>query len=247
MRILGIIPSRYHSTRLPKKSLLEIHGKSIVQRVYEQAKKSKFLTDVIVATDNDLIYNHVVEFGGKVMMTSEDHQSGTDRCAEVADKYQEKIEYVINIQGDEPFIKPEMIDELASILDGNTQLGTLVKKIQVSDTEDLFDENTPKAIINEKNEAIYFSRNPIPYMRGVEKKKWTSKHEYFKHIGIYAYRKDVLQNVTKLNRGKLEIAESLEQLRWLENGYKIKTIATTHSSIGIDTQEDLDKARKQSM
>lgn len=243
MKIIGIIPSRYESTRLPKKALLEIDGKSIVQRVFEQAKKSKSLTDVIVATDNELIYNHVKSFGGNVMMTSETHQSGTDRCAEVASNYEGDFDYVINIQGDEPFIKPEMIDELASVLDGDTQLGTLIKKIGEPETDDLFDENTPKAIINEKDEAIYFSRNPVPFLRGVDKKEWTSKHQYYRHIGIYAYQNDVLQNITKLQQSKLELAESLEQLRWLENGYKIKTVETNFTSMGIDTQKDLDKAR----
>lgn len=245
MKILGIIPSRYHSTRLPKKSLLEIGGKSIVRRVYEQAKKSISLTEVIVATDNKLIYDHVIDFGGKVMMTSENHQSGTDRCAEVIKKWDEDFDYVINIQGDEPFIQPEMIDELSSILDGKTQLGTLIKKIQntQTDIENLFDENTPKAIINKFEEAVYFSRHPIPFLRGIEKQEWALKHQYYKHIGIYAYRKDILLEITNLEQGKLEKAESLEQLRWLENGFKIKTLQTKYSSIGIDTKEDLEKAK----
>lgn len=243
MKIIGIIPARFASTRFPAKALADISGKSMIQRVYEQSSKSKLLDKIIVATDHNKIYDHVKSFGGEVVMTSETHQSGTDRCFEVVTKLQEKVDYVINIQGDEPFIKPEQIELLGSCLeDPTTQLATLIKKID--DKETLFNPNSPKVIYNQYNEAIYFSRNTIPFLRGLEPEQWLSKNTFYKHIGIYAYRTDILKAITSLPPSNLEKAEALEQLRWIENGYKIKIAITEYESYGIDTPEDLEKIMK---
>jgi len=239
MKILGIIPARYASTRFPGKPLVEIDGKSMIQRVYEQAKKCASLSEVIVATDDERILQHVIHFGGFGMMTSSDHQSGTDRCAEVASIHPE-YDVIINIQGDEPYIDPEQITKVATCFnDGDTQLATLIKKI--TNPEELNNPNSPKVIINKHSEAIYFSRTPLPYLRGHEPKEWLKHFTYFKHIGIYGYRADVLQQITKLPISSLEKAESLEQLRWLENGYRIKVAETELETHAVDVQEDLQK------
>ncbi len=243
MRILGIIPARHASTRFPAKPLADLDGKSMIWRVYEQAKKSTSLTKVVVATDHEEIFNHVIAFGGEVCMTSVHHASGTDRCFEVFSKETASFDYVINIQGDEPFIAPEQIDLLASLLDGKTELATLVKKID--SVEQLFNPNLVKAVINKNSEALYFSRSPIPYFRNIEQVEWVTHHPYYKHIGMYAYRNDILEKITRLEMSSLEKAESLEQLRWLENGYKIKVKETRIETIGIDTPEDLEKAIRQ--
>lgn len=244
MQILGIIPARYSSTRFPGKPLVEIDGKPMIQRVYEQASKAKMLSKVVVATDDERIFNCVKQFG-EVVLTGSHHQSGTDRCAEVLSKIGEaQIEVVINIQGDEPFIHPEQIDLLANCFqDAETQIATLAKKL--IRYEDLFNPNIPKVIINKNNEAIYFSRSVIPYCRGVEEKEWLKKHIYYKHIGIYAYRANVLKTITQLSQSSLELAESLEQLRWIENGYKIKVALTDYESVSIDTPGDLKKIKKE--
>jgi len=239
MKILGIIPARYASTRFPGKPLVDIAGKSMIQRVYEQAKKCAQLSEVIVATDDDRIFEHVHNFGGKAVMTSSTHQSGTDRCAEVAEKHPE-FDVIINIQGDEPYIEPEQISKLIGCFnDADTQLATLVKK--VSSEHELHNTNSPKVIINKNSEAIYFSRSPLPHFRGQEPQNWLQHFTYFKHIGIYGYRADILQLITKLPVSSLEKAESLEQLRWVENGYKIKVAETEIETIAIDTPEDLEK------
>jgi len=240
MKILGVIPSRYASTRFPGKSLADIAGKSMVQRVVEQVQKCKLITDVVVATDDQRIYDHIYGFGGKAIITSTKHQSGTDRCFEALQKQETSYEYVINIQGDEPFIQPAQIDLLASLLDGETQLATLIKPIDQS--EQVFDPNVVKVVKDKHDEAIYFSRNPIPFQRNEPQNNWLKNHTYYKHVGIYAYRTDILEQVTKLPVSSLEKAESLEQLRWVENGYQIKTAITHQESIGIDTPEDLKKA-----
>ncbi len=242
MKILGIIPARYASTRFPGKPLVDIAGKSMIQRVYEQSAKCPHLADVLVATDDERIFNHVTDFGGKAVMTSPDHASGTDRCAEVALQYPNH-EVVINIQGDEPYIDPEQISKLAFCFsDANTQIATLVKKI--SGTDELFNANSPKVILNKFSEAIYFSRSPLPHIRGQEQANWLGHFTYFKHIGIYGYSNDVLQQITKLPVSSLEKAESLEQLRWIENGYKIKVAETELETFAIDTPEDLEKLNR---
>lgn len=239
MQILGIIPARYASTRFPGKPLVDIAGKSMIQRVFEQAKKCWQLSEVVVATDDDRIFEHVHSFGGKAAMTSATHQSGTDRCAEVAEKHPE-YEVIINIQGDEPYIDPEQISTLIGCFNNaDTQLATLIKK--VSNEQELHNTNSPKVIINKNSEAIYFSRSPLPHIRGQEPQNWLQHFTYFKHIGIYGYRADILKQITKLPVCPLEKAESLEQLRWVENGYKIKVAETEIETIAIDTPEDLKK------
>jgi 3-deoxy-manno-octulosonate cytidylyltransferase (CMP-KDO synthetase) len=239
MKILGIIPARFASTRFPGKPLVEIHGKSMIQRVYEQASLSALLADVVVATDDDRIAGEVTRFGGKVVMTASTHISGTDRCAEVISQLT-GFDSVINIQGDEPYIDPTQIDLVASCFQNPTvQLATLIKKIY--NQEDLFNENIPKVILNDHEEAIYFSRQTIPFLRNVAKSDWLEKGKFFKHIGIYGYTANALQNITKLKPSSLELAESLEQLRWIEAGYRIMTRTTTIETIAIDTPEDLIK------
>lgn len=238
--ILGIIPARYASTRFPAKALADVAGKSMIQRVYEQAKKAKSLTTVVIATDHNLIYDHVKTFGGDVCMTRKDHVSGTDRCFEALTLQKKSFDYLINIQGDEPFIQPEQIDLLASLLDGNTEIATLKKKI--SDSEQITNPNTVKIVCSVANHALYFSRSPIPHIRNSEHSQWLNAHAFYKHIGMYAYRTDVLEKLTNLPPSALEKAESLEQLRWLENGFSIKVAETSQETIGIDTPDDLRKA-----
>jgi 3-deoxy-manno-octulosonate cytidylyltransferase (CMP-KDO synthetase) len=239
VQILGIIPARYASTRFPAKALADIGGKSMIRRVYEQAMQAGKLSKVIVATDDQRIMDHVLDFGGQAVMTSENHQSGTDRCYEALTKTEGQYDYVINIQGDEPFISPEPIDALANELNGITELATLVKIIDQEDL--LFNVNVPKAVLNVRKEIMYFSRQTIPYIRNRETAEWLTNHTFYKHIGIYAYRSDVLEALTRLPVSALEQAEALEQLRWLENGYAIKAVITNDDSHGVDTPEDLHK------
>jgi len=242
MRFLGIIPARYASTRFPGKPLANINGKPMIQKVYEQALQA--LDDVFIATDDKRIEKAVLNFGGKVIMTSQDHQSGTDRIAEAANyifvKLNLHFDIVINIQGDEPFIQPEQINSLKNCFaNQSTQIATLVKSI--SHAEEIFDPNKVKVVVGTDKRALYFSRSPIPYLRGEEKENWLGKANFYKHIGMYAYRYDVLKEVTRLKQSALELNESLEQLRWLENGYWIQTEITNHESIGIDTLKDLER------
>jgi len=240
MKILGLIPSRYASTRFHAKSLVDINGKSMIQRVYEQAKKSRSINKVVVATDHKEIFDHVKSFGGDVCMTRENHVSGTDRCFEALALQQETFDYVINVQGDEPFIQPEQIDLLASILDGKTEIATLAKSIEKE--EELFNSNLVKVVFDLNKEALYFSRSAIPHIRNTEQTEWLRRHKFFKHIGMYAYRRDILEKLTRLPVSSLEKAESLEQLRWLENGFKITVVETLTETFGIDTPDDLQKA-----
>jgi 3-deoxy-manno-octulosonate cytidylyltransferase (CMP-KDO synthetase) len=243
LRFVGIIPARFASTRFPGKPLVLIDGKTMIQRVYEQV--SKAIDDVYVATDDDRIYDAVLAFGGKVIMTSELHKSGTDRCYEAFSKLDEWFDVVINVQGDEPFIQPEQIIELQKCFEQpNTQIATLAKRITKKDGLDFLNNpNNPKLVINKQNEALYFSRSVIPYRRGADADNWIELHSYLKHIGIYAYRADILRELTTLEQSPLEIAESLEQLRWLENGYQIKVGFTDVETVGIDTPEDLDRVK----
>lgn len=241
--IAGIIPARYASTRFPGKPLIAIEGKSMIQRVYEQARKSKALAEVVVATDDRRIYDHVKAFGGEAVMTAADHPSGTDRCYEALQQLKEPYQYVINIQGDEPFIDPEQIDELATVLqDGTAELAT--QMIPVTSHDVLFDMGEVKIVLNDKMEALYFSRMVIPYIKGVEQAEWHRHHMYYRHVGMYAYRADILGQITKLPVSPLEKAESLEQLRWLEAGFKIKCAVTRFDSHCIDTPEDVEKVLK---
>lgn len=240
IKILGIIPARYASTRFPAKPLADLEGKSMIQRVYEQVKKSKKVAEVLVATDHSEIFNKVKEFGGNVCLTKESHASGTDRCYEALTLQQSKFEYVINIQGDEPFIQPEQIDLLANLLDGKTEIATLIKKIEEDDQ--LFNSNVVKAVVAVNNTALYFSRSAIPHIQKTNESEWLSKNIFYKHIGMYAYRSDILKQLTGLPISSLEKAESLEQLRWLENGFKISVAETHTETIGIDAPADLKKA-----
>jgi len=237
MHTLGIIPARYASSRFPGKPLVDIAGKSMIQRVYEQAKKCADLTEVIVATDDDRIFDHVKSFGGIALMTSPNHASGTDRCAEVALQHPQ-YDVIINIQGDEPYIDPAQISKLAACFTAaDTQIATLIKSIKTE--QELFNVNSPKVITNQNSEAIYFSRSPLPHIRGEEQQNWLEFHTFFKHIGIYGYRADILKQITKLSVSSLEKAESLEQLRWIENGYRIKVAETELETHAIDTPGDL--------
>lgn len=240
--IVGIIPARYASSRFPGKPLADIEGKSMIQRVYEQAKKAKRLTQVVVATDDERIAEHVKQFGGEVVMTQPHHPSGTDRCYEALTKTTGSYNYVINIQGDEPFLAPEQIDELAAACDNEAEL--ITQMIAVDSHEILFDKGEVKIVLNDNNEALYFSRMVIPFIKGVEEKEWHRNHTYYRHVGMYAYRTDILEKLTRLMPSALEKAESLEQLRWLEAGHKIKCIPTTYDSHCIDTPEDIEKVLK---
>ncbi len=240
--ILGVIPARYASSRFPGKPLINILGKSMIQRVYEEANKSKLIDKLVVATDDERIHEHVLQFGGNVLMTKEEHPSGTDRCFEALQKTDGNYNYVINIQGDEPFIKADQIDELAQVCDGNTQLAT--QMIAVDNYEILFDNGEVKIVLNDANEAIYFSRMVIPFIKGIDEKEWHKHHTYYRHVGMYAYRTDVLKDITLLAPSSLENAESLEQLRWLQAGYKIKLAITAYDSHCIDKPSDVDKVLK---
>jgi len=242
MKFIAIIPARYESSRYPGKPLADMAGKPMIQRVYEQVKLA--LDEVWVATDNDKILETVNGFGGKAVMTSTTHRSGTDRCHEAYEKIGKDYDVIINVQGDEPFIQPEQIERLKDCFDSpDIELATLVKPFKEEDGfEVLFNPNSPKVIFNKKNEAIYFSRSIIPYIRDAHHTEWLSKHTFYKHIGMYAYRSDILKQITLLPQSTLELAESLEQLRWIENGYKIKIGITDMETIGIDTPEDMEKA-----
>jgi len=240
MKFVGIIPSRYASSRFPGKPLALINGKTMIQRVYEQSKLA--LKHVYVATDDERIENEVKRFGGKVVITSANHESGTDRLAEatiiIENETGIKFDIVVNIQGDEPFIQPEQIEQIKSCFeDPKAEIATLIKEIDNS--EDIFDANKPKVICDKNMNAICFSRSPIPFLRNIDKPEWHIKHKYYRHIGMYAYKSDTLQSLTKLPQSSLELAESLEQMRWIENGYKIKVKETLFDSKGIDTPEDL--------
>lgn len=242
LRFLAIIPARYASTRFPGKPLAILDGKTMIQRVYERV--SSEIQDVYVATDDERIALEVARFGGKYVMTSSLHTSGTDRCYEAFTKISGDFDVVINVQGDEPFIHPEQISLLKTCFDDSkTEIATLVKPYSYDDIVDnLATPNTPKVVITKDNYALYFSRSIIPYKRGTDRHIWLQTHTYYKHIGMYAYKHTVLKEITQLEPSSLEKAESLEQLRWLENGYRIKVAITEHETIGIDTPDDLAQA-----
>ena len=245
MNSIGIIPARYESSRFPGKPLVNINGKSMIQRVYEQASQAR-LQHVLVATDDERIMAEVQSFGGKAILTATTHQSGTDRCFEAYCLFNQPCDFIINIQGDEPFIQPEQINLVIELFaTPATQLATLIKKID--STAELFNNNAPKVILDNRQQAMYFSRHPIPFVRGTEPEHWLEHHTFYKHIGIYGYRADILEQITQLPPSDLELTESLEQLRWLQNGFKIATALTNHENIGIDTPEDLAKALVRSM
>ncbi len=238
MSIIGIIPARYASTRFPGKPLALINGKSMLQRVYEQSAKAG-LNELLVATDDERIASHAQSFGAKTVMTGVEHPSGTDRCFEAYTQQGKPFDYVINIQGDEPFLDPEQIRSLAGICNGQVEIAT--QMIRCTSHEVLFDKGEVKIILNTEREAQYFSRNVIPYIKGKDETEWHLHFDYYRHVGMYAYRTDILEKITRLQPSALEKAESLEQLRWLENGYKIKCVETAFDSHCIDSPEDIEK------
>lgn len=244
LKFIGIIPARYASTRFPGKPLAVLGGKTVIQRVYEQV--SGVLDDAYVATDDERIEAAVRAFGGKVVMTSVHHKSGTDRCYEAYTKIGGQYDVVVNVQGDEPFIQASQLNAVKACFDEPaTQIATLVKPFTEENGLDALENpNSPKVVVGKNRQALYFSRSVIPYVRNVEKQDWLKHHTYYKHIGLYAFRSEVLKEITALPQSPLELAESLEQLRWLENGYTIKVGVTDIETIGIDTPQDLERAER---
>lgn len=241
MEFIAIIPARFASTRFPGKPLAILGGKPVIQRVYEQV--STVLGQVYVATDDQRIYDAVMAFGGKAVMTRADHKSGTDRICEALEKIGGHYDVVINVQGDEPFIQPSQIRTVMEAFDDpTTQIATLGKRFD--SIEAVENPNSPKIVVDNDSFALYFSRSPIPFVRGKDRAQWLAAYPFLKHIGLYAYRADVLRQVTKLPQSPLELAESLEQLRWLQNGYRIKVGLTDVETVGIDTPDDLKKAER---
>ena len=241
MKFMAIIPARYASTRYPGKPLAILGGKTVIQRVYEQVKS--VLDEVYVATDDQRIFDAVTAFGGQAVMTRADHKSGTDRIEEAAEKIGSDADVIINVQGDEPFIQPSQIETLMQLFDApETQIGTLGKPFESIDAVE--NPNSPKIVTDNRGFALYFSRSVIPYIRGKERDSWFGEYPFLKHLGIYAYRREVLAEVTKLPMSSLEKAESLEQLRWLQNGYRIRVGLTDIETVGIDTPEDLTRAEE---
>lgn len=237
--ILGIIPARYASSRFPGKPLAQIKGKSMLQRVFEQATQANLLNDLIIATDDKRIAEHANGFGAKVVITKAEHPSGTDRCFEAYQLSNKKFDYVLNIQGDEPFLDPEQINSLAQVCNGQVEIAT--QMIKTINHQVLFDQGEVKIVLNNHNEALYFSRSVIPAIKNQPESEWHKHFNYYRHVGMYAYRSDILEKITQLNLSELEKAESLEQLRWLENGYKITCVETSFDSHCVDTPEDIEK------
>ena len=239
MKFIAIIPARYASTRFPGKPLAILGGKTVIQRVYEQV--TSMLDEAYVATDDERIFAAVEAFGGKAVMTRSDHKSGTDRIEEAAEKIATDANVIINVQGDEPFIQPSQIETLMHLFDdAETQIGTIGKPFDTM--EAVQNPNSPKIVCDVRGYALYFSRSVIPFIRGKEPSEWLAHFSFLKHLGLYAYRREVLAQVTKLPQSPLEKAESLEQLRWLQNGYRIKVGLTNVETVGIDTPEDLERA-----
>jgi 3-deoxy-manno-octulosonate cytidylyltransferase (CMP-KDO synthetase) len=239
MKFIAIIPARYASTRFPGKPLAVLGGKTVIQRVYEQV--STVLNEVYVATDDQRILQAVEQFGGRAVMTRSDHKSGTDRIEEAVEKIASDADVIINVQGDEPFIQPSQVETLMQLFsDPETQIGTLGKRFESIEAAE--NPNSPKIVADRRGFALYFSRSVIPFIRGRERQEWLQSYPFLKHLGIYAYRREVLREVTRLPQSPLEKAESLEQLRWLENGYRIRVGLTDVETVGIDTPEDLQRA-----
>ena len=242
MKFVGIIPARYASTRFPGKPLVLLGGKPMIQRVYEQV--TTILNDAVVATDDEQILNAVKSFGGKAVMTSSNHKSGTDRCFEALTKLEDDYDVVVNIQGDEPFIQKSQIETVCQCFDDpKTEIATLARYFHPEEGfEALSNPNSPKIVVDKDNYAMYFSRSIIPFIRGYEKEEWLNRHAFLKHIGLYAYRVNILKEITHMPPSSLEKSESLEQLRWLQNGYRIKVGITDVETIGIDTPLDMKNA-----
>ena len=243
MRTLGIIPSRYGSSRFPGKPLHLLCGKPLVAWVVEAVRRASSLDDVFVATDDERIFQAVEQFGGKAVMTRNDHKSGTDRIEEAAQKLHTTADVIINVQGDEPFIQKSQLETVKHLFDDpQTQIATLGKPFETMEAVE--NPNSPKIVTDINGYALYFSRSIIPYIRGKEQSEWLQNFPFLKHIGLYAYRRNVLSEITKLPQSPLELAESLEQLRWLQNGYRIKVGLTDVETVGIDTPEDLQRAEQ---
>ena len=241
MKFIAVIPARYSSSRFPGKPLAVLAGKPVIQRVYEQV--TKVLSEAWVATDDERIYNTVSDFGGKAVMTRQDHKSGTDRIEEAVEKIKTDADVIVNIQGDEPFIQPSQIETVCKQFDNpSTQIATIGKPF--TSMEAVENPNSPKIVTDVNGFALYFSRSVIPYVQGVEEKEWLSHFPFLKHLGIYAYRREVLREITRLPQSPLEKAESLEQLRWLQNGYRIRVGITNVETVGIDTPDDLRRAEE---
>lgn len=244
MKILGIIPARYSSSRFPAKLLKTINGKSILQMVYEQCEKTQSLSKIVVATDHEAIFEHVEGFHGEVLMTNTNHESGTDRCAEALKLCggSTSFDYVVNIQGDEPLIDPNTIDGLCSVLDNKIEIATAC--FPIGKLEDLLSPNIVKVVKSERDQALYFSRSPIPHIRDEKVDQWLLKNTFYKHLGIYAYRVDILEKLVKFPVSKLESQERLEQLRWLSNGFKINMVEAASEGFGIDTEQDFERLKQ---
>lgn len=241
MKFIAIIPARYASTRFPGKPLAMLGGKPVIQRVYEQAVK--VLPEAYVATDDERIFQAVKSFGGQAVMTRSDHKNGTDRIQEAVEKIHTQADVIINIQGDEPFVQPSQLETLMQLFDApETQIGTLGKPFETMEAVE--NPNSPKIVCDRRGFALYFSRSVIPYVRGKEQQEWLQHYPYLKHLGLYAYRREVLHEITQLPQSPLELAESLEQLRWLENGYRIRVGLTDVETVGIDTPDDLQRAEE---
>ena len=239
MKFIAIIPARYASTRFPGKPLAVLGGKTVIERVYEQVRG--VLSEVYVATDDDRILRAVEQFGGQAVMTRADHKSGTDRIEEAVEEIGSDADVIINVQGDEPFIQPQQVTTLMQLFDDpSTQIGTLGKHFESIEAAE--NPNSPKIVCDRRGFALYFSRSVIPFIRGRERQEWLANYPFLKHLGVYAYRREVLRQVTQLPQSPLEKAESLEQLRWLENGYRIRVGLTDVETVGIDTPEDLERA-----
>lgn len=238
-KILALIPARYASTRFPGKPLVEIAGKTMIQRTYERVASLNCWDQILIATDDARIFDAAKGFGAQVCMTASHHVSGTDRCAEVLATLQDQPDYVVNIQGDEPFIEPKQLEELVASFEENPEIVTLVKSIDSQET--LLNINSPKVVLDQLGYALYFSRHPVPFVRGLPQEDWLQQYPFYKHIGLYAYRADVLRRLAQLSPSPLERAESLEQLRWLEHGFRIRCLKTQFETIGVDTPDDLHK------
>lgn len=244
MKILGVIPARYASSRFPGKPLVDIHGKSMIRRVYEQAVSAEVFSSVVVATDDQRIYDHVIDFGGRVIMTLPSHETGTERCMEALQKSGTEYDAVVNVQGDEPYLHIEQVREVCSIIARpDVEIATLVKRIHDADT--ILNPNRVKVVLNDRNEALYFSRSPIPYARERSIEEWLGPYDYYKHIGLYAYKAETLIEIVHMEPGTLEQTERLEQLRWLERGKRIVCGLTRHESFGVDTPDDLELILRQ--